>query len=138
MISSIESRTKSVVSRAIVALDAVGHRSFKLFQGLADCFAYSESVCPRLLVDGDNGSRCPVHPGIQDILLATDFNARDVLDPDNGAAVLAGAQNNVSILPGLDEGGLGHDRECELHVTGVRLLTDLACAIQGVLAGTAF
>ena len=95
----MESRTKSVVSRAIDVLDAVGHRSLHVLHGLADPLGNLEPVGARLLVDGDQGCRRPVQPVVVDVLPAADFGPGDVLDADDGAAVLAGAQDDVLILP---------------------------------------
>ncbi len=106
---------------------------FHLLQRLAHSGRYHEAVRARLLVDGDDRRRHPVHLAVDDVLLQSDLGARDVADADDRVAVLAGAQDDVQVLVGVGELRLGDHRKREFDRAGVWLLADLPGAEQLVL-----
>ena len=135
MTSSIEIRTKSLVSSAIAVLDAVGEAALHLLERLADRRRHDEAVRARLLVDGDERRRLIVEPAVDDVLLQADARARDVADAHDRAAVLARAQDDLLVLLRVGERALRHHREAQLDRRGGRLLADLPGAEERVLGG---
>ena len=135
MTSSIGNAHEVVGVKGDEILDAVGHGPLHILQGLLDARGDLQSVGPGLLVDADKTRGHAVETVEVNVLLPADLGPGNVPEAHDGAAVLAGAQDDVFILVGFGKLGLRHHREGHLRLARIRLLPDLAGAEQGVLVG---
>ena len=114
-------------------VDAVRHRLLQRLHRLPDALRDLEAVRAGLLVDGDQGGGRPVELVLVRVEPQADVRAGDVAELHDGAPVLAGAEDDLLVLGGLDEPGLGDDREGLLDLPLARAGADLPGPEEGVL-----
>ncbi len=114
-------------------VDSLREPRLHVGERLAHRFRHGEAVRAGLQVDGEERRRRAVELRLDDVLAQSHFGPRDVTQTDDRAAVLARLEDDVLVLPRVDERRLRHDGKRELHRAGGRLLADLTRAEQRVL-----
>ena len=82
-----------------------------IVEEIANEYVDKAKVCK---INTDEARDSAIEFGINDILTQPDFGASHIPDSYYGAIVRVGAQDNILVLLGVDEGGLCHHRKRQL------------------------